>query len=241
MTKLEDDLGVKTEPKFWQPPKCFQGETVFVIGGGPSILNFNIDRLKDRNCISVNNAHTIAPWSRYLVFHDMRWMGWHLTTVMDFRGIIVTTNYGKCPLRVERMRREHKIAINCTDPTCLAGIDSGTHAVNLAFHTGPKTIALVGFDMGFRDIKPAEITAEIKHLQTPLKREGFVPPPLRMDPGVLKHWHQEHPIPPMANNYDRFLAQYPNIIRTLQSHNVRLVSLTPTRIKIPRVKLSAIV
>ncbi len=218
-----------------------------MIGGGPSILKFNVNRLKDRNCIAVNNVHTIAPWARYLVFHDMRWISWHLNTVAAFGGIIITTNTKECPVAVERMRRERKNAINCTDPTCLAGIDSGTQAVNLAFHTGANIIALVGFDMGFTNVKEQGINRELTgkrllELQTPLKVEGVVQPTDRpIDRDVLKHWHQEHPIPPTAGNYDRFLAQYPNIIKTLQSHNVRLVSLTPTRIKIPRVKLSAIV
>lgn len=228
---------------YWAAPPVWKGETVFVIGGGPSLRNFDIERLKPYNCIVINNAHLIAPWARFLVYHDNRWISWHLSTVKAFTGTVVTTNSKEPPVYSKRMQKNRKRAIDCTDPTCLAGIDSGTMGLNLAFHLGAKTIALAGFDMGFQAValKDRE-KPEIKRLQEPLKVPRVsIPKKLAVDPTVLKHWHQEHPIPPKQKNYDRFLAQYPNIIKTLNSHSVRLVTLTRSRIDIPRVQLSAII
>lgn len=202
-----------TPVKHWIAPPIWKNQTVFVIGGGPSIINFDIIRLQPHNCIAINNAFIIAPWSRFLVFHDSRWLKWHLDGVQKFTGTRVTTNSKAPPIAAKRMQKDRRVAINCTDPTVLAGIDSGTMGLNLAFHFGASTIALVGFDMGF--------TA----------RSGK----------VIKHWHTEHPISPHASNYDRFLKQYPDIQKALLSNNVKLVSLTPTRIDIPKVQLSAII
>lgn len=228
--------------RYWHPNPMWKGETVFVIGGGPSILNFDINRLRKRNCIAVNNSHEIAPWSRFLFFHDKRWLEWHLEAVRKFKGECVTSHTRPMPIAIRRMRKDRKIAINCTDHTCVAGVDSGTMAVNLAFHLGAKTIALVGFDMGFTDVGRVTLDKkEIRNLQIPLKRHGYECPESRaMDKTVLKHWHQEHPIPPRLSNYERFLRQYPDLIRTLHAHDRTLVTLTPTKIRIPKVNLDAI-
>ncbi len=232
----------KTKPiKYWSAPPIWRGRTVFVIGGGPSLLKYDVNRLEGRNCIAVNNAFSIAPWSRYLVYHDRRWLDWHQEEVDKFAGIVITTNTKPPGNYVRPMKKDRSMAINCTDPTCLGGIDSGTMALNLAYHFGAKTIALVGFDMGSSlATKFGLSTTKIEQLQKPLERKGYPIPRTRaMEPGILKHWHQEHPVPPRATNYARFLKQYPAIIKVLAFKGVRLVSLTPTNIPIPHMKLKS--
>ena len=242
MPDLEVMLGKKAETVYWTPPRKWEGQTVFVIGGGPSLLHFDVKRLETHNCISVNNAHLIAPWSEYLVFHDKRWLEWHLATVVEFRGEVVTTNTQDMPVLAHRMRKDRNIAINCTDSNCIAGIDSGTMALNLAFHLGAATIALVGFDMGFMAVDRCNLEAEdMLKLQTPLKRLGYDLPVTRaLDSSVLKHWHQEHPIPPREANYKRFLKQYADIVKALRSYRVNLVTLTPSNVPVKKVSLSAL-
>lgn len=226
---------------YWTPEPLWRDETVFVIGGGPSLLHYAVAPLRGRNVIAVNNAYLIAPWAQYLFFHDSRWLDWHSEDVQsNFKGKIVTPCTKKMIATVHKVRRDRRVAINCTDPAHLGGIDSGTMAVNLAFHFGAKTIALVGFDMGFMDAaKSGQSEDERVRLQTPRFHPDYQMPKSRaIDTSVLKHWHQEHPIPPLARNYANFLRQYPNIVRALRSQDVRLVSLTPTLIDIPKVKLN---
>lgn len=235
------NLRKKSEIDYWVPEKIWCNQTAFIIGGGPSLLNFSITRLRGCNCIAVNNSYMIAPWAPYLFFHDRRWLDWHSEGVKNFQGTIVTT-YSK-PLKngakpIHQMRKDRKIAINCIDRGVLAGIDSGTMALNLAFHLGATTIALVGFDMGFMPAdKCGQTEDELVRLQTPMFHPDYQMPKSRaIDTSVLKHWHPEHPIPPRAGNYVNFLAQYVNIVRALASQNVRLVSLTDTHINISKVK-----
>ncbi len=243
MPNLADAITSKKErDQYWHPNPMWKGETVFVIGGGPSILNFNISRLRERNCIAVNNAYEISPWSRFLFFHDKRWLDWHLAKVREFKGEIITSHTRPMPIAIRRMRKDRSIAINVTDPSVVAGVDSGTMAINLAFHLGAKIIALVGFDMGFTEVARVTLDrAEIQNLQKPLNRKGYECPESRaMDKTVLKHWHQEHPIPPRLSNYERFLRQYPDLIRTLNANDRKLVTLTPTKIRIPKVNVDEI-
>lgn len=247
MTNLESAIGKATDIKYWSAPPIWKGKTVVVIGGGPSLLKFPVERLSALNCIAINNAFSIAPWAKFLVYHDSRWLKWHLTEVARFAGTIVTTHTKSPPVLAKRMRKDRKIAINLEEADCLAGVDSGTMGLNLAYHLGASVIALVGFDMGFTKVRPLEPPPygldadQVVQLQTPIKVEGFETPATRaMDPKVLKHWHQEHPVPPKAVNYDRFLKQYPDIIKALRLRGVRLVSLTTTRIPIPKVKIAAI-
>lgn len=228
---------------YWTPEPLWRGQTVFVIGGGPSLLHYAVSPLRGRNVIAVNNAYLIAPWAQYLFFHDSRWLDWHIEDVQsNFNGKIVTPCTRDIIATVHKVRRDRKVAINCTDHGVLGGIDSGTMAVNLAFHLGASTIVLVGFDMGFMDAARAGLSEDERvRLQTPRFHPDYQMPKSRaIDTSVLKHWHQEHPIPPLARNYDNFLRQYPNIVRALTAHNCRLVSLTPTRIDISTVRLHEI-
>lgn len=238
---------LETPIAYWHAPRDWAGQVAIVIGGGPSLLQFpayELKRLHQFNCIAVNNAFMIAPWADWLVFHDRRWMDWHLDGVQSFRGKICTTSEHAYPPsigpRLHRMNRDRGAAINCTDNSVLAGLDSGTMAVNLAYHFGASVIALLGFDMGFSAAKNITQLSqnEIRNLQTPTPFPGVTYPAHREPDYVhLTHWHQEHPVPARAKNYERFVAQYPNIIKALTIRGVQLRSLTPTRIPIRRISV----
>lgn len=44
---------------------------VFIIGGGPSLIDFNFDRLKNYDTIAINKAIFHAPWAKYFITHDL--------------------------------------------------------------------------------------------------------------------------------------------------------------------------
>ena len=57
----------KFEP--WTPPKIWEGQTAFIIGGGPSINDLDMDLIKDRRVIGTNNAYQMGGWV------DICWFG----------------------------------------------------------------------------------------------------------------------------------------------------------------------
>jgi hypothetical protein len=223
----------------WHPPRSWAGEDCIVVGGGPSLLKYSLEWTKSCNVIAVNNAYAITPWADYLFFHDRRWLDWHWRDVLQvFKGRIVTTSTQKLPIAsVCRMKKSRGVAVDLEDCTVAAGFDSGTMAVNLAFHLGVKRIALAGFDMGFTNVAELQTHVDketLRELQTPIKRDGWeIPESRKPDYNIVRHWHKEHPVPPRESNYARFLAQYPDVIKGLDSRGVKLVSLTPTRIPVP--------
>lgn len=156
--------------------KLFDGQTVVIVGGGPSLRPLIDDgTLKkwheaypDVPWIVVNNAYKIAPWARILHFADCQWWRWNSEHVLKNwpQDRLITTatsdvTHVKHP-RVKRFWRDrNKWSF---DPQKLHGWDSGTQAVNMAYHLGAKKIILLGFDMQpARDPKTKRVIATQFH------------------------------------------------------------------------------
>ena len=139
------------EPAFWSVSREWPGETVFIVGGGPSVLGVDLEALRGRRVIAINSSVYKLPWADFLYFGDWRW--WHepdnRAAVANFRGRVVT---------VSRMCSEDKKVLMCrsTKPPGLAlerdslmqKWTSLTAATNLAAHlVGPGgTIVWLGAD-----------------------------------------------------------------------------------------------
>jgi len=136
---------------FWPVPREWEGETAFIIGGGPSVLGVDLEALRGRRVIVINSSIYAVPWADFLYFGDWRW--WNepenKAAVANFRGRVVTTS---------RMVSEAKNVLVCrkTNPPGLARErdslmqkwTSLTAATNLAAHlVGPGgTIVWLGAD-----------------------------------------------------------------------------------------------
>ena len=58
---------------FWSVPREWPGETVFIIGGGPSVLGADLEALRGRRVIVINSSVYAVPWADILFFGDWRW------------------------------------------------------------------------------------------------------------------------------------------------------------------------
>jgi len=80
--------------KFWSVPLEWSGETVFIIGGGPSVLSQDLDALRGRRVIAINSSVHAVPWADILFFGDWRW--WYepenRAAAKSFAGRVVTTS-----------------------------------------------------------------------------------------------------------------------------------------------------
>lgn len=135
----------------WSIPKIWPDSTVFIIGGGPTVKQMDLDLIKKRRCIGVNNAFELGNWVDVCYFGDCRWWEWNKDKLRSYSGLKVTScnkhiKEGGWP-GVNQVRRGKPKGIDL-DPRCLAwNRNSGASAINLAYHFGAKTIILLGFDM----------------------------------------------------------------------------------------------
>ena len=128
----------------------WEGETAFIIGGGPSLKGFDFTPIKHRNVIGVNNSYRFGSWVDVCWFGDLKWWNWHKKELKTFKGIVAHCNTRSdiinCKWLVPYERRG-PLGIDTT-PNCVSwNRCSGFSAINLAYHMGAKTIFLLGFDM----------------------------------------------------------------------------------------------
>lgn len=129
----------------------WEGGTVFLIGGGPSLRNMDLRLLRSRRVIGTNSAYTLGDWVDVTLYGDNRWFTWNRDRLKDYKGLVVTCStmekFG--PVPVKRLLRGIENGIE-ERPTHLAwNKNTGAAAINLAYHlTGPTgTAVLLGYDM----------------------------------------------------------------------------------------------
>ena len=186
---------------YWRVQPEWQGETVLIFGGGPSVsrgqaeaVGATIDR---HRVIAVNNAVELAPWADLLYFCDARWYEWHRATVQAFEGVRVTLE--NLPLQKElevRCLRDygvHGFAPKSDGVT--NGRNGGYQALHLAAWLGVRRVLLLGFDM-----KPK---------------------------GNRLHWHAEHPVATPPSVFAGWLEAFATLAPHLKSRGVEVINCTP--------------
>lgn len=174
---------------FWTIPQGeWAGEAAFIIGGGPSIKDFDFSRLRGRGrVVAVNNAGIepeCAPWADVLYWSDQRWFDWNHKRINDHTGPYKITRKES-----PRQRTDADIKVLRFFPSklshrsdALGGWCSGSSAINLAYLFGARVIILLGFDM-----RPGNW--HDKHQKPPLDgqhRNKFVPVLESMAPELLR-------------------------------------------------------
>lgn len=132
----------------WEVPELWPGKTVYVLGGGPSLKDVDLERIKGERVIATNNAYRIAPWADFLYFMDCRWWEQHKSEIRYFSGMIVTTCQ-RCQdiPGIKYLKRGHRKRHDERPDHLFRGNNSGVGACSLAIKLGAKKIILLGFDM----------------------------------------------------------------------------------------------
>lgn len=125
----------------------WDGETAFLLGCGPSLCVDDVDRLRGRRVIAINDAYLLAPWAEYLYFCDQSWWDQNRDQVEEiFYGRRIVTLRNEID-GVSRLRCSGVDGLE-TDPGAIRhGCNSGYQAINFAYHLGAKLIVLLGYDM----------------------------------------------------------------------------------------------
>jgi len=161
--------------QYWRVPPLWEGQTAFIVAGGPSVLDQDLDLLRDRNVIAINESWERVPWAEFLFFADLKWWVKHQVAALGFAGRIVTTFDAVDHPRVLHCRRvappNEQVLPVCADPCELpVRRTSLTAAIVLAKHLGARRQVLLGVDG-----KPApDGTAHHYRRSRPVLLETFV-------------------------------------------------------------------
>ena len=156
-------------PKTFKPIEpIWQGETVYLIGGGPSLKGFEWNRLKGKKTIAINKAIEFWPQADAMYWTDGRIYSWLKEKIHNFKGLKFTVRampYEDKTIHI--LRKGQKFGLETARDTLAHGNNSGYAAINLAIHLGAKRIVLLGYDMGnngknshFHDGYPVNATGE---------------------------------------------------------------------------------
>lgn len=171
--QVERTVGNRKEP--YITPKTFksvepiwQSETVYLIGGGPSLKEFKWNRLKGKRTIAINKAIEFWPHADVMYWTDGRIYSWLKEKIHSFKGLKFTIRalpYEDKSIHI--LKKGKKFGLETARDTLAHGNNSGYAAINLAIHLGAKRIVLLGYDMGsdgknshFHDGYPVNATNE---------------------------------------------------------------------------------
>jgi len=132
----------------WPLQPEWEGEDVFVLGGGPSVRHFPLERLKVRRVIGCNDAYLFGrSVVDVVVFGDPKWYHHHKgkPDFINFSGPKITNSpkLEGCVGITWAPRQDRGFAY---DAIGWNG-NTGSAAINVALLLGALRIFLVGFDM----------------------------------------------------------------------------------------------
>jgi hypothetical protein len=120
--------------KFWTVPQEWPGETAFIIAGGPSVLEVDLEQLRGRRVILINSSVYCAPWADYLYFGDWRWWDQHKAAAATFAGRVVTVSMACNDLKIHVCRKTKPPGLCFLPDGLMQQWTSLTAATNLAAH-----------------------------------------------------------------------------------------------------------
>lgn len=130
----------------WKCVDFWRGQTVFVLGGGPSLKEMDLDPIKQGRVLGVNDAYILGDWVSVCFFGDWHWLLKHREQLAQWPGLKVTNN-PQCA-KVSGLLQMNRLEEGFGRRDDLGwGCNSGYAAVCLAALLGAETIVLLGFDM----------------------------------------------------------------------------------------------
>lgn len=145
-------VSVGTYPKTWRVPREWDAsDPCFILCSGQSIgaQADLIARLTGR-FIAVKHGLLLKPDADVLFMPGECWSEIVFPLLKRFKGthaIIRSKWHPDLPESVKRITRAKDHETLCELSDHVSGFDTGTSAINLAYHFGARTIVLLGYDM----------------------------------------------------------------------------------------------
>lgn len=183
----------------WEVPKMWPGETVILLGSGPSMRHFQYDLLKGYHVIAINYRYRDHPAADICYFTDYN--PFYLDVVKNYefrrfkgRKVTIAAQLLDDPdVCVLQQGEERGLSL---DPAVLNfGANSGYAALNLAVHLGCSRILLLGYDM--------------------------------QSAGARVHCDSYHKYGPYPETFAIWLKAFPTMVPTLDALGIVVVNCTP--------------
>ena len=129
---------------YWTIPREWEGETAFIVAGGPSALKQNLELLRGRKVIAVKRSFEQVPWADYCFGMDAYFYDAYREQLLRFPGRIVSTVSKQFP---GMLRLKQATAPGHDDPQAVyCGCTSLSGAMDLARQLGATRLVLIGAD-----------------------------------------------------------------------------------------------
>lgn len=183
--------------KAWRAEPIWPGETCFIIGGGPSLIGFDFERLRHKPVIAINSSIYSMPFAPVCFYADDRWGATNATRMKTYEGMIVTTSNTMPTPETKKMRKAHPPPALALDADALAMRRTSTQAaINLAVHFGVNRIVLLGIDMN-------------------------------KAPNGITHHHAKHPWPVVEGCWDVQMKELAATAPLLKLRGVEVINASP--------------
>ncbi len=229
-------------PNIWKVRPLWDGATVVIIGGGPSVTAEQVEYVHNsgHKVIAINDAYRLAPWADLLYGCDAKWWEWH-EGVPDFKGIKVCLRYcvagNGCEGKwtedlypdIKSLAYDGIEGISTIPGLVKSGKDSGYQAIQLAIQLGAEKIVLLGYDMKSESVDLSrKDTMDVLDLvlgeDYPVMKKEAVAAAMRDI--QTPHWHGHHPdgVPPP---FDLMIKQYETMVRYIDWLGVEIINCSP--------------
>ena len=183
-------------------PPIYKGKTIFILGGGPTLLELlNGVEINNNPVIGINNAFRLGEWVDVLWFADSRFYWWYRKDIDQFNGLKLT--YDRHPELMGSVKRQPCLhVVNGRSGHGLSfdrinfNASSGGSSINVAFHLGAKRVILLGFDMRFVD-------------------------------GISNWWDYDTLVPKRVKGYDNFVKPFYQIKKDADKYGLEILNGTP--------------
>lgn len=140
---------------FWTPEPIWEGETAYLLAGGPSLRDVDLSLLRGRKVLTINSSHARAIEAGLddgiLFFTDIEWFTGRRDIVAAWRGPVITSSRpakAAMPQKIKRVQGELRDSFPPIGaPVIRKGHSSGQTAIGLAASLGAIRIVLLAYDM----------------------------------------------------------------------------------------------
>jgi len=131
--------------------RIWENEVCYIVGGGPSLKDFEWRRLIGKNVIAINRALEVLPFVDVIFFSDLRFWKQYRQSILahkaEYKVTFCKEAYEDAPEDLTYLKNEKRYGLESDITKICDGKNSGYAAMNLAAHLGASLIVLLGYDM----------------------------------------------------------------------------------------------